>query len=1501
MYTSAVVVGAIGLSYAAVPLYRTPKVGTGRFEPERLIPADDARRIKVTFNADKSDQLPWSFKPQQKHVYVLPGESSLAFYTATNKSKEDIIGIATYNVTPDRVAPYFSKVECFCFEEQKLLAGEEVDMPLLFFIDKDILDDPSCVNVNDVVLSYTFFRARRNKQGHLEPDASEEVVRDSLGFAPCLTRRRDALSFFVLLCASSQREVVKIVGGNAVFQPAFKAAESYLFKFYTTLDLVGMEVFVTNIDPMASRHDVIRAIASELHRSDSLYSPRGLLPNFDFRPFMKGKRHHALHAGRGTLTLTKPVGEAFLRYQGYPQTSSIRVNGKPLMFKLSERNGSPVTADPGVLQRITASDYMDPERAEDRDRRSSVLSTTSITISSLQFCWECRDDVLSNEWEKSLMGSLSFSYDSRRIIIQTSISHPSYLVIMDYSQITLISAANSALFFRLSTPPLFEKVKKTVTLNGSDYKRIPCLPIESSTGRPHSEVSQYTSLALRVQGSTEHIRRFKMLAQTAEMPVTIEEDFYIMESRGLFSARSLKSFYDWTNTLDFGTAYQLRSLVQQQSVDPVEMKALSSAVQKVVNKASERGLDGPDFLRRTFVEFGERAFDLFWTEEKKQSLLDCFVEATQSAEFSPPLSRRTDDGLFLCYHVYITPTSILLDGPLPERSNVIIRRVPPEKRSNFIRVSFVDEGKLRLQHSQDFKIETYIEDRVAPFLRKGLHLNNRQYHFLAYSQSALKEHTAWFMAPFTDPSGNFASVEHVITSMGSFDVPEDPQLIFCPARFAARVSQGFTTTDPTTTPVGEFRILKDIKTRDQNLNVWTHTDGAGTMSPEFAQKIQFDRLPARNRTPERLAQYPRVLQVRVMGSKGVISVDHRLRGLVVCLRPSMTKFRGAQTDKIEIAKFFDKPGKLYLNRPLIMLLEGLGIPFRTFKRFQDMAVHAAYESKKNLKEAASFLEANGLGMSFRISSVLNSLVKLDVSSLSGDLLAFFDNMMSDAIHHVLRVLKHKARIPIPSGWNLPGICDVYSELGRNEIFICIDNGDGEQPIFVQGPVAIWRSPVIHPGDIQIVNAIGKPRRGSAYSVDPLANSVVMNVKAIDRRPLSTKLGGGDVDGDEYQVIPLTTYPEFNFTPRSPGSYAPAERKMVNHKCGVSDIANFFKNYITTDSIGMIATRWLEIADQSTETIFDKKCLQLANLHSLAVDYPKTGTPVPIFDIPSANSKMLPDWKAPETMYELDGSRYYPSQSAIGKLSRAIDLQGAQSVVKRKQLSHQRTAIAVKPLQNYIQALAVAPPYLEYLLVCMPSDLNSGIHSTQHYDEPTYTLHVRERVAPLFLSSPPLSQSVISTLKDDIPSIFLHYRGTLHGICSAQTLSSNRKSTLTEEEAVVGTIMAKTSQPRKRLDHIHKLRDGTDRLVTATRSSILGDGQPNREELLDGLQRAYLAWELSLKVMKDGIFGARSFGFVALGAIFEAIRDIEDFWDREAKNFEKETNADLLQSLDDFHI
>ena len=138
----AVALGALGLAYAAVPLYRvfcqttgfggTPKRHDGGGEDDGYdLPKDPAslpgnRPLRVTFNTDVSPELPWHFKPVQKHVDVLAGQTSLAFFECTNNSSEPIIGVATYNVVPNEAGAYFNKIQCFCFDEQRLLPGETV-------------------------------------------------------------------------------------------------------------------------------------------------------------------------------------------------------------------------------------------------------------------------------------------------------------------------------------------------------------------------------------------------------------------------------------------------------------------------------------------------------------------------------------------------------------------------------------------------------------------------------------------------------------------------------------------------------------------------------------------------------------------------------------------------------------------------------------------------------------------------------------------------------------------------------------------------------------------------------------------------------------------------------------------------------------------------------------------------------------------------------------------------------------------------------------------------------------------------------------------------------------------------------------------------------------------------------------------------------------------------------------------------------------------------------
>lgn len=123
----------------------------------------ETRPLKIKFNSDVAKDLPWSFYAQQPEVVVVPGSTMLAFFKAKNNSDEPVVGVSTYNVTPFKAGVYFFKIQCFCFEEQRLAPGEEVDMPVFFYVDADILDDEKCKDVNEITLSYSFQRAHHDK------------------------------------------------------------------------------------------------------------------------------------------------------------------------------------------------------------------------------------------------------------------------------------------------------------------------------------------------------------------------------------------------------------------------------------------------------------------------------------------------------------------------------------------------------------------------------------------------------------------------------------------------------------------------------------------------------------------------------------------------------------------------------------------------------------------------------------------------------------------------------------------------------------------------------------------------------------------------------------------------------------------------------------------------------------------------------------------------------------------------------------------------------------------------------------------------------------------------------------------------------------------------------------------------------------------------------------------------------------------------------------------
>jgi len=222
-YSAAVVVGALGATYAAVPLYKvfcqttgfggtTQRVRIGEKDLQdmdplqrffrsilgkiaspkssarvhtwtdeeaaarlaSLKPVENADYLTIRFDTTVDDIIPFTFEPVQLDVKVVPGETALSFFRVTNKSDKAVTGVATYNVHPPKVGVYFQKIQCFCFEEQRLLPGETVDMPVFFFIDPEIINDPQVSYVRSVTLSYTFFQTDVDDDDEDDDDDDEE-------------------------------------------------------------------------------------------------------------------------------------------------------------------------------------------------------------------------------------------------------------------------------------------------------------------------------------------------------------------------------------------------------------------------------------------------------------------------------------------------------------------------------------------------------------------------------------------------------------------------------------------------------------------------------------------------------------------------------------------------------------------------------------------------------------------------------------------------------------------------------------------------------------------------------------------------------------------------------------------------------------------------------------------------------------------------------------------------------------------------------------------------------------------------------------------------------------------------------------------------------------------------------------------------------------------------------------------------------------------------------
>jgi len=206
------------VSYS-VTLYRLFCSVTGAGGTTQRVAADtakvSARTVTVFFDTDVAPGLPWRFVPVQRQTVVHLGEEVPVFFEAENTSDRDIVGHATFNVTPDKAGIYFKKIECFCFTEERLAAHQKVEMPVEFFVDPAIADNPSTRDVEQITLSYTFFESKRG-------DGAQDLARFDAAPDPALGEK-----LFASQCSGCHEMARAKIGpplGGVIGRPAGSVA-----------------------------------------------------------------------------------------------------------------------------------------------------------------------------------------------------------------------------------------------------------------------------------------------------------------------------------------------------------------------------------------------------------------------------------------------------------------------------------------------------------------------------------------------------------------------------------------------------------------------------------------------------------------------------------------------------------------------------------------------------------------------------------------------------------------------------------------------------------------------------------------------------------------------------------------------------------------------------------------------------------------------------------------------------------------------------------------------------------------------------------------------------------------------------------------------------------------------------------------------------------------------------------------------------------------------------
>jgi len=313
----------------------------------------------------------------------------------------------------------------------------------------------------------------------------------------------------------------------------------------------------------------------------------------------------------------------------------------------------------------------------------------------------------------------------------------------------------------------------------------------------------------------------------------------------------------------------------------------------------------------------------------------------------------------------------------------------------------------------------------------------------------------------------------------------------------------------------------------------------------------------------------------------------------------MIKFPGLDSDAIELCSTKYRPLPMYLNRQTIKIMEDLGVEDKFFLNLQAKAIASLRASTTDADSAAKFLRHHHVGSHSRLPWLVKKLSFLHLSFQDDE---FLQSILEMTALVELRALKYRSRILVENGVTLWGVMDETGILEEGEIFCIMDNARGSQTVIVGDRLIITRAPALHPGDVRLVRGVQVPKDSPLRQ---LSNCICFSQKGA--RDLPSQLSGGDLDGDLYNLM-------WDSDARLKLLYHPADYPRQNavdigRTVERDDMTNFFVQFMATDQLGRIATLHQVLADQRPTGTADVDCIRLAEMHSTAVDFSKTGIPV----------------------------------------------------------------------------------------------------------------------------------------------------------------------------------------------------------------------------------------------------------------------------------------------------